>query len=62
MYEISYYHASFTCENGAIAKVIIPENATEDDVKGLCEFLEVIAKRKFKVEVAVLKHKNVKED
>lgn len=56
MYEIKYYNASFTCEKGAIAKVIIPENATEDDVKGICEFLAVIAKRKFKVELGVLKH------
>ena len=46
---IKYYVTSYTCEKGALAKIIIPENATEDDIQGLYDFLNVIAKRRFKV-------------
>ena len=45
-----YYIQEYTCENGAIAKIMIPEDATKDDLLGIMEFLDVILKRKYKIE------------
>lgn len=47
---IKYYAQEYTCENGAIAKILIPEDATKDDVLGIREFIDVILKRKYKIE------------
>lgn len=49
--EVRYSNNLYTCEDGRHAKIIILENATEDDIKGLYELLAVIAKRKFKVDL-----------
>ena len=38
----------YTCENGNIAKIIIPDDATEDDLKGIREMLDVVISRHFK--------------
>lgn len=45
-----YYIQQYTCKNGAIAKIMIPVDATQDDLKGIREMLDVIIKRHFKVE------------
>lgn len=41
---------NYTCENGKIAKIIIPEDATQDDLQGIREILDVVIKRHFKPE------------
>lgn len=40
----------YTCESGKWAKIIIPENATKDDLADIKETLDVIIKRRFKIE------------
>ena len=45
-----YYIQPYTCENGEIAKTIIPVDATQDDLKGIREMLDVVIKRHFKAE------------
>ena len=45
-----YYITQYTCENRQIAKIIIPQDATKDDLKGIREMLDVVIKRHFKVE------------
>ena len=40
---------NYTCEDGAIAKFIIPIDATEDDLSAISEILDAIIKYHFKV-------------
>lgn len=47
---IEYYVQSYTCEDGSIAKIMIPETATQDDLIGFRELIDVILKRKYKLE------------
>lgn len=47
--EIQYYMQSYTCESGKIAKFIIPEDATEDDLLAFNDMLTIVLKRKFKI-------------
>ncbi len=47
--EISFYIQQYTCESGQIAKIIIPDNATEDDLLGFRDMLNIALKRKFKL-------------
>lgn len=42
-----YYITEYTCNDGNHAKILIPNSATEDDLRGLYEFLQVVAKRHF---------------
>ena len=49
--EISFYIQQYTCESGQIAKIVIPENATEDDLLGFRDMLNIALKRKFKLEM-----------
>lgn len=44
----SYVRHDYTCDNGDLAQIIIPRNATKDDLCALREMLEVLIKRKFK--------------
>ena len=44
-----YYITQYTCENRTIAKIMIPVDATQDDLKGIREMLDVVIKRHFKV-------------
>lgn len=48
-----YYIQQYTCENRTIAKIMIPIDATQDDLKGIRETLDVIIHRHFKVESEV---------
>lgn len=48
--DIGIYVQSYTCENGTIAKIIIPEQATQDDLIGIREMLDVVIQRHFKAE------------
>ena len=48
-----YYITQYTCENRTIAKIMIPHDATKDDLKGIREMLDVVIKRHFKVESEV---------
>mgnify|MGYP006062475219 FL=1 len=41
------------CESGKTAKIVIPIDATEDDVYALRDLLEIIMKRKFKMRIDV---------
>ena len=50
MTNLEYYIQQYTCENRAIAKIMIPADATQDDLKGIREMLDVVIKRHFKVE------------
>lgn len=49
--ESNYYIQQYTCESGQIAKIIIPENASEDDLLGFRDMLDIALKRKFKINV-----------
>lgn len=42
-----YDVTQYTCHDGNYAKVLIPNNATEDDLRGLYELLQVVAVRRF---------------
>lgn len=44
-----YIRQDYTCENGGLAQIIIPKNATEDDLLALREIFEVLIERKFKM-------------
>ena len=50
---IKYYIQEYNCENKMIAKIMIPQDATKDDLKGIREMLDVVIKRHFKVESEV---------
>ncbi len=47
--EKEYFIQSYTFENGKVAKIIIPENASKDDLLALRDMLDIILKRKFKL-------------
>ena len=49
--EMSFYIQQYTCESGQIAKIIIPDNATEDDLLGFRDMLNIALKRKFKLKI-----------
>ena len=44
------YIQQYTCESGTIGAIIIPNDATENDLKGIAEMLDIIIKRHFKIE------------
>lgn len=44
-----YVRQDYTCENGELAQIIIPRNATKDDLLALREILEVLIERSFKM-------------
>ena len=46
---IDYYIQHYTCENGAISKIMIPETATKDDLNGIRELFDVVMERHFKM-------------
>ena len=50
---IDVYIQRYACENGTIAKIIIPEQATQDDLKGIREMFDVVIQRHFKIESEV---------
>lgn len=45
------YETSYVCDNGKIAKLNIPTDATEDDLLALIEMIHIIAKRHFKIDL-----------
>ena len=45
---MNYFIQSYTCESGAIGKIIIPENATEDDLLAFKDFLDIIIRERLK--------------
>lgn len=47
--EKPYIRQDYTCESGGLAQIIIPRNATKDDLLALKEIFEVLIERKFKV-------------
>ncbi len=47
--EKEYFIHSYTFENGKVAKIIIPENASKYDLLALRDMLDVILRRKFKL-------------
>ena len=47
--EVGYYIQSYTCESGKLAKIIIPEDSTEDDLFAFEDMLKIVLKRKFKL-------------
>ena len=49
--ETGYYIQSYTCESGKTAKLIIPENATADDLLAFSDMLNIVLKRKFKLKI-----------
>ena len=48
-----YITQPYVCESGKTAKIVIPIDATEDDVYALRDLLEIIMKRKFKMRIDV---------
>lgn len=42
-----YDVTQYTCHDGNYAKILIPNNVTEDDLRGLYELLQVVAVRRF---------------
>ena len=49
--EQTFYVQQYTCESGQIAKIMIPENASEDDLLGFRDMLNIALKRKFKLKI-----------
>ncbi len=47
--ETKFFIQQYTCESGKIAKIVIPEDATEDDLLGFRDMLNIALKRKFKI-------------
>ena len=47
--EKPYVRQDYTCENGELAQIIIPRNATKDDLCALREIFDVLIERKFKM-------------
>ncbi len=47
--EKEYFIQSYAFENGKVAKIIIPENASKDDLLALRDMLDIVLKRKFKL-------------
>lgn len=47
--EKEYFIQSYMFENGKVAKIIIPENASKDDLLALRDMLDIVLKRKFKL-------------
>lgn len=45
---MNYFVQSYTCESGAIGRIVIPENATEDDLLAFKDFLEIIVRERLK--------------
>ena len=43
-----YVRLDYNCDNGQLAQIIIPRDASKDDLCALREMFEVIIKRKFK--------------
>jgi hypothetical protein len=43
-----YIQIDYSCDKGMLAQIIIPKNATPDDLSALRELLEVIIKRRYK--------------
>lgn len=52
MPESGYYVQSYTCESGKAAKLVIPEGATRDDLLAFYDMLNIVLKRKFKIDFA----------
>ncbi len=49
--DTTFFVQQYTCESGKIAKFIIPEDATEDDLLGFRDILSITLKRKFKLKL-----------
>lgn len=49
--DTTFFVQQYTCESGKIAKFIIPEDATEDDLLGFRDILNIALKRKFKLKI-----------
>lgn len=47
--DTTFFVQQYTCESGKIAKFIIPEDATEDDLLGFRDILNITLRRKFKL-------------
>lgn len=47
--EKEYFIQSYTFETGKVAKIIIPENASKDDLLALRDMFDIVLKRKFKL-------------
>ena len=45
---MNYFVQSYTCESGAIGRIIIPENATEDDLLAFKDFLDIVVRVRLK--------------
>lgn len=46
---IVYKNFKYTCENGTLISLSIPEPITDDDLKGFREMVDVILKRVYKL-------------
>lgn len=42
-----YDVTQYTCHDGNYARILIPNNVTEDDLRGLYELFQVVAVRRF---------------
>lgn len=47
----NYDVTQYTCHDGNYARILIPNSATEDDLRGLYELLQVVAVRRFGVDL-----------
>ena len=45
---MNYFIQSYTCESGAIGKIIIPDNATKDDLLAFKDYLDIIVRERLK--------------
>lgn len=45
---MNYFIQLYTCESGEIGKIIIPENATKDDLLAFKDFLDIVVRERLK--------------
>ena len=49
--EKDYIQQNYETENGKLAQIIIPKDATQDDLAAIRDMLTILIKRRFKTEV-----------
>lgn len=45
---MNYFVLTYTCDSGANGRIIIPENATEDDLLAFKDFLDIVVRERLK--------------
>ena len=49
--EKEYIQQNYETESGKLAQIIIPKDATQDDLAAISDMLDILIKRRFKTEI-----------